>query len=100
MAPIVKYICPCYKCTSNKELSKRTIRFHSRDNLKHLNNLIASGAPQNTVDFVQSCHQKLSELLTSLSEESQSSKQPGSPYPDGEHLIFMLPITTDLLRSS
>jgi hypothetical protein len=93
MAPMLKYICPCFKCISQKELSKRTIRFHFRDNLKHLNNLIASGAHQNTVDWVQSCHYQLEELLDSLAEESQSSRQPGSPYPDGEHLICMLLIT-------
>ncbi|KAH9083940.1 hypothetical protein EDB83DRAFT_2309815 [Lactarius deliciosus] len=44
--------------------------------------VISSGAHQNTVDLVQSCHYQLAELLNSLAEESQPSRQPGSPYPD------------------
>ncbi|KAH8985903.1 hypothetical protein EDB92DRAFT_1949591 [Lactarius akahatsu] len=54
---------------------------------------MASGAPQNTVDFVMGCHQQLSDLLTSLAEESQSSKQPGSPYPDANAPIGSPPFS-------
>jgi hypothetical protein len=86
MAP--KYPCPCFKCHSRKQLAKRTIEIHFRDNLDHLNQLRASGAHQDSVDLVQGCHYQTSLLLNSLAEESQSSKQSGSPYPDGEYLIF------------
>jgi hypothetical protein len=83
MAPITKCLCPCFKCTSRKELSRRTIRIHFRENQEHLNNLIATGADQDTVDFVQECDTQITELLSSLAEESQSSRQSRSAYPDG-----------------
>jgi hypothetical protein len=64
MAPNTKYLCPCFKCNSRKELARRTIRIHFRDNQEHLNNLIASGAHQETVDFVQECDNQITELLS------------------------------------
>lgn len=88
MAPTTKYLCPCFRCISRKQLSKRTIRIHSRENLEHLNNLIASGAHQETVDFVQQCHIEITQLLGSLTEGSQSSRQLGSSHPGGKCLIF------------
>ncbi|KAN0139944.1 hypothetical protein V8E53_002249 [Lactarius tabidus] len=67
MAPVPKYLCPCFKCKSEKkERVKRTILTHFKDNLDHLNNLRASGAHQDTLSF----------LLICLDPTS-------APYPDG-----------------
>jgi hypothetical protein len=88
MAPFKKYRCPCFKCPSKKDISKRTIRIHFRENLLHLNNLRASGTDLGTLEFVENCHYELTHLLSSLSEESQATRPPGSPYPDSEFLLF------------
>jgi hypothetical protein len=56
MAPLTKYLCPCFKCNSRKKLIKRTIMAHFKENQDHLAHLRASGAHQDTVDFVQNCH--------------------------------------------
>ncbi|KAN0130422.1 hypothetical protein V8E53_011823 [Lactarius tabidus] len=82
MAPFNKYRCPCFKCSSKKDLSKRTIRIHFRENLIHLNNLRDSGTDLSTLAFVENCHYDLMHLLRSLAEESQATRPPGSPYPD------------------
>jgi hypothetical protein len=87
MAPLTKYPCPCLKCNSRKQLVKRTIQIHFRESSSHLDHLRASGAQQETIAFVQGCHHKITGVLNSL-EESQSSGQSGSPYPDGEYLLF------------
>jgi hypothetical protein len=89
MAPLTKYLCPCFKCNSKKQLAKRTIQIHFRENSTHLDHLRASGAQQDTIAFVQGCHYQITQLLNSL-EESQSSGQSGSPYPDGEYLLNCL----------
>jgi hypothetical protein len=68
----------------------RTIKIHSKDNLNYLSQLEASGAEQKAVDLVKACGDELTQLLDSIAEESQSSGQSasGSPYPDGEYLLF------------
>lgn len=68
----------------------RTIKIHSKDNLNYLSQLGASGAEQKAVDLVKACGDELTQLLDSIAEESQSSRQSasGSPYPDGEYLLF------------
>jgi hypothetical protein len=86
MAP--KYPYPCFRCHSGKQLAKRTIQIHFRENLNHLDQLRASGADQDTVDLLQDYHHWIIQLFNSLAEESQSSRQFGSPYPDGEYLLF------------
>lgn len=40
------------------------------------------------MDFVQSCHYEIIQLLNGLAEVSQSSRQSGSRYPDGECLFL------------
>ncbi|KAH9074891.1 hypothetical protein EDB83DRAFT_2312377 [Lactarius deliciosus] len=82
MAPVIKYLCPCFKCSSKKELTERTIKIHLKENLTHLNHLRASGAHQSSVDFVQNCYNQISQLLNSLAEGSRSSRWSGYPYPD------------------
>jgi hypothetical protein len=37
---------------------------------------------------VENCHYDLMHLLRSLAEESQATRPPGSPYPDGESLLI------------
>jgi hypothetical protein len=66
MAPVPKYLCPCFKCKSEKERVKRTILTHFKDNLDHLNYLRASGAHQDTLSFVESCHDEIMQLLHSI----------------------------------
>jgi hypothetical protein len=88
MAPLTKHIYPCFRCNSRKQLAKRTIQSHLRENLDHLDHLRASGAHQDTVDFVQGCHYKITQLLDDPAEESRSSGQSGSPYPDSVYLLF------------
>lgn len=88
MAPFKKYKCPCFMCPSKKDISRRTIRIHFRENLGHLNKLRASGANLDTLAFVENCHYELIQLLSSIAEESQATRPPGSPYPDSESLLF------------
>ncbi|KAN0132060.1 hypothetical protein V8E53_010097, partial [Lactarius tabidus] len=88
MAPVPKYLCPCFKCKSEKERVKRTILTHFKDNLDHLNYLRASGAHQDTLSFVESCHDEIMQLLHSIDGDfdlgSSSLADPTSaPYPDG-----------------
>ena len=83
-----KYPCPCFKCNSMKNLAKRTILAHSKQNLQHLGHLQASGADQDTIYFVQECQNKILQLLNDLNEEVQSSRLSKSPDPDGECLIL------------
>lgn len=100
MAPITKYLCPCFKCNLKKEFAKRTIQNHFKHNQSHLGHLKASGADQSLVDFVQDCQYKIIQLLSNL-KESQPSRQSGSPDPAGEYLIFFaFNLLADLLRSS
>jgi hypothetical protein len=81
MAPVPKYLCPCFKCKSEKkERVKRTILAHFKDNLDHLNYLRASGAHQDTLSFVEGCHHEIMQLLHSIDEEFDS----GSSYLAGE----------------
>lgn len=88
MALFRKYKCPCFKCPSKKDVSKRTIRIHFKENLAHLNNLRASGANLDTLEFVENCHYELIQLLSSLADESQATRPPASPDLDGESLFF------------
>ena len=91
MAPASKYPCPCFRCHSRKQLARRTIQIHYKDNLSHLHQLMASGADQDSVKFVQDCHYEITQLLKDLAEESQSSRQSESSYPEGEYLpLFCL----------
>jgi hypothetical protein len=86
--PIQKVQVSMLQCPSKKDISKQTIRIHFRENLLHLNNLRASGTDLGTLEFVENCHYELTHLLSSLSEESQATRPPGSPYPDSEFLLF------------
>jgi hypothetical protein len=54
----------------------------------HLGHLQASGADQDTIDSVQDCQDKISQLLDYMNEGVQSSRLSQSPHPDGECLIF------------
>jgi hypothetical protein len=60
------------------------------ENQEHLHNLIASGAHQDTVGFVQECHMQITWLLSDLADGSQSAGQFRSAYPDGECKLFIL----------
>lgn len=71
-----------------KEVSRRTIRIHFKENLAHLSNLRSSGGNLDTLEFVENCHYELTQLLSSLAEDSQATRPPASPYPDGESLVF------------
>src|SRR5258708_20628846 len=53
MAPLTKYLFPCFKCNSRKELVKRPILAHFKQNLDYLSHLRTSGAHQDTISFVQ-----------------------------------------------
>ena len=98
MAPVTKYLCPCFKCSSKKELTERTIKIHLKENLAHLNHLRASGTHQSSVDFVQNCYNQVSQLLNSLARWS------GYPNPDSEcpHILCFnyLLICLDLADAS
>jgi hypothetical protein len=81
MAPVPRYFCPCFKCKpKKKERVKRTILAHFKENLDHLNHLRASGVHQDTLAFVQNCHDEIMQLLHSIDEEFD----PRSSYPAGE----------------
>jgi hypothetical protein len=84
MAP--KYTCPCFRCHSSRDLTRKTIFAHFKLNQQHLDHLLSSEANQDTVDFVQGCSKKMMELMNSLTGVS-SSEQSRSPYLGGEHLI-------------
>jgi hypothetical protein len=56
---------------------------HFKENQDHMAHLRASGAHQDTVDFVQNCHDEIIQLLDGLNEVFQ-------PYPDGECLFFYM----------
>ncbi|KAN0140205.1 hypothetical protein V8E53_002101 [Lactarius tabidus] len=76
MAPVPKYLCPHFKCKSEKkERVKRTILTHFKDNLDHLNNLRTSGAHQDTLSFL--LHEDFDLGSSSLADPT------GAPYPDG-----------------
>ena len=83
-----KYKCPCFKCCSVKDKSRRTIRIHFKENLAHLSKLRSSGGDLDTLEFVENCHYELTQLLSSLAEDSQATRPPVSPYPDGKSLVF------------
>ncbi|KAN0135290.1 hypothetical protein V8E53_006855 [Lactarius tabidus] len=90
MAPVPKYLCPCFECKSEKkERVKRTILAHFKDNLDHLNYLRASGAHQDTLSFVEGCHHEIMQLLHSIDEEFDSGSSyladpTSAPYPDAD----------------
>ena len=48
-----KYKCPCFKCCSVKDKSRRTIRIHFKENLAHLSKLRSSGGDLDTLEFVE-----------------------------------------------
>ncbi|KAN0128807.1 hypothetical protein V8E53_013394 [Lactarius tabidus] len=98
MAPHIRYYCPCYKCRSKKLFTKRTIQGHFNKNTDHLNQLRASRAPQDLVDLVQDCHYQLTELLNSIAEESQSSRQSRSPNLDADASMAPQSILEDEMR--
>src|ERR1700677_2241706 len=90
MAPTARYNCPCYKCRSQKLLTKRTIQAHCKSNLDYLDHLRASGTFPSILAHVQECYYQTTELLSSVTEESQSSRQSTSPFPDSEYFAFDL----------
>ena len=63
-------------------------------NLSHLEHLQAAGADQDTIDFVQNCHDELLQFLDSPDEGFQLSRLLNSPQPDGECLIFYMLLFT------
>ena len=84
MAP--KYLCPCFMCKSGAYLTKKTLKIHLKRNQKHLAQLKASGAHQDTIKLVTNCDYELAALLSSLGKGSHAG-QSGSSYPHGKHLI-------------
>lgn len=79
-----KHTCPCYRCCSGKDLTRKSIRSHFRANAEHLEQLRNSGANKDFVDFVQDCHDQMIVLIDSFNEGAHSSGQSRSPYPSGE----------------
>jgi len=79
------YNCPCFKCQSQKMVTKRTIQRHLRQNEAHLHDLIARGGNQELIDFLQSSFDQTTELLARISGEYHSSSQ--SPDLDGVYLF-------------
>jgi hypothetical protein len=79
------YYCPCFKCQSEKMVTKRTIQRHLGQNEAQLQDLIARGSNQQLIDFVQSSFDQTTELLARLSGEYHSSSQ--SPDLDGVYLF-------------
>ncbi|KAN0128804.1 hypothetical protein V8E53_013391 [Lactarius tabidus] len=64
MAPVLKYLCPCFKCK-------------------------ASGAHQDTLSFVEGCHHEIMQFLHSIDEEFDSGSSyladpTSDPYPDAD----------------
>lgn len=100
MAPVSqKYLCPCCACNSLKLLTKRTIQGHLRQNQAQLQDAIAFGSSQQTIDYLQSCFRQTTQLLAGLAGGSQASSQSAglagvsqassqSPHPDGVYLVF------------
>jgi hypothetical protein len=86
MAP--KYTCYCFKCNSRKEVTRKTLYSHLRQNQEHLDHLLESGADQDTVDFVQQCNYQMLHLLNVLAEGAPSG-QPGSSHSAGKCYIFL-----------
>ena len=86
MAP--KYTCYCFKHNSHKDVSRKTLNSHFRQNQEHLDYLTESGADLDTLAFVQNCHYQILELLNVLAEGAQS-EQHGSPYAAGKLLNFL-----------
>jgi hypothetical protein len=58
-----------------KHLTRRTIQAHLRQNEEQLDNLIALGGSQQTIDFLQDCFDQTTQLLASLAGGSQASSQ-------------------------
>jgi len=84
-----KHTCPCFKCKSGRDVTRKTLYTHFRQNQDHLDQLTAIGANQDILGFVQGCHYQMIDLLNSLTEGTHV-EQSGSSYPGGEageHLI-------------
>ena len=80
------YYCPCFRCQSEKLVTKKTIKRYLRQNEAQLQDLIARGGNQQLIDFLQSSFDQTTELLARISGEYHSSSQ--SPDPDGVYLFF------------
>jgi hypothetical protein len=88
MTSVPLYKCPCYMCILGKQpYTRKTILGHCKQNLDYLVHLKATGAHQNLMKDAKDCHDRTIELLNNTLEDSQSSGQSGSPYPDGEQLL-------------
>jgi hypothetical protein len=67
-------------------VAKRTIQAHLRQNQDQLQDQIALQGSQQTINYLQSCYDRTTQLLASLAEGSQASSP--SFYPDGACLFF------------
>jgi hypothetical protein len=89
----LKYKCPCYDCNGKKKpVTKRTIQDHWKKNTEHLAKLRTTGGLPRVVKYTKKCSYKLSKLLNSIKENSQTSRQ---PYPDSEQFVNLLMSNND-----